>query len=103
MNAAGPPSAIGIANSENLSNLCPKSRLPNRVPSRRLSAAIDAVDSAGHLSHYMRASNINGLHDRALQEIQPPQHGEWKELLLGEQQAIIHPRCVNWCLMFAFM
>lgn len=89
MNAAGHPVAVQMANSEkvlNVSSLPPKSRSPNRAPSRRFSAVVDAVNGAGHGSHNKNLSNASGVHDRALQEIQPPQASEWKELRLDAQQ-----------------
>nr|XP_017190767.2 mitogen-activated protein kinase kinase kinase NPK1-like isoform X3 [Malus domestica] len=76
LNAAG----IGNANREHVSkllNLPPKSKSPSRAPSRRFSTAFDA---AGPGKHTRDVSNASGVHDRVLQEIQPPQLSEWKEL-----------------------
>ncbi|CAN6677087.1 unnamed protein product [Malus baccata var. baccata] len=76
LNAAG----IGNANHEHVSkhlNLPPKSKSPSRAPSRRFSTAFDA---AGPGKHTRDVSNASGVHDRVLQEIQPPQLSEWKEL-----------------------
>jgi hypothetical protein len=78
MNAAGPPSVVQMANGE---------RVLNQAPSRRLSAVVDAANGAGHGSHTKNLSNASGVHDRALQEIQPPQAREWKELLDAQQES----------------
>lgn len=101
MNAADPRSAVGIANVVNVSkncNLPPKSRSPSRasVTSRRLSAVIDAASTAspGTGSHIKSVSNTSGVHGRALQEIQPPQLNEWKEVLLDAQEGFFSPRLI---------
>lgn len=70
-------------------NLPPKSRSPNRVPIRRLSSAIDAAKTASPGSYFKRASNIGGVSDRTLREIQSPQVDEWKG---DAQQQPINPR-----------
>ncbi|KAE8076995.1 hypothetical protein FH972_015606 [Carpinus fangiana] len=93
MNAAGPPGAVQLPNGEkvlNNSSLPPKSRSPNRAPSRRLSA-VDAANGVGHESHTKNLSNASGVHHRALQEIQPPQASEWKGGFLDAQQESFGP------------
>ncbi|XP_075653035.1 mitogen-activated protein kinase kinase kinase NPK1 isoform X2 [Castanea sativa] len=93
MNAAGLPGAVQMAQSENalnILNLPPKSRSPNRTPTRRLSV-VHSTHNARPGNHAKNQSNASGLHDRALQEIQPPQQSEWKELLLDAQQESFNP------------
>ncbi|XP_030923637.1 mitogen-activated protein kinase kinase kinase NPK1 isoform X1 [Quercus lobata] len=93
MNAAGPPGAVQMAQSENalnILNLPPKSRSPNRTPTRRLSV-VHSTNNARPGNHAKNESNASGLHDRALQEIQPPQQSEWKGLLLDSQQESFNP------------
>ncbi|KAJ0093874.1 hypothetical protein Patl1_25423 [Pistacia atlantica] len=85
MNATGHPIAVGIANGENCSNLPPKSRSPKRLPSRRLSAAVFTASPGGKMDS---VSKLNSMHDRALQEIPPPQLNEWKELLDPQKDTI---------------
>ncbi|KAH9765182.1 mitogen-activated protein kinase kinase kinase 3 [Citrus sinensis] len=93
LNATGHPRGVGITNGENLMNLPPKSRSPKRLPSRRLSAAVlGAANSASPGHQKDRVSNVNSIQDQALQEIQPPQLNEWKELLLSAQKETISPR-----------
>lgn len=105
MNAAGPPGAVQMAQSENalnILNLPPKSRSPNRTPTRRLSV-VHSTNNARPGNHAKNESNASGLHDRALQEIQPPQQSEWKELLLDAQQESFNRRfCIFFYLMFPF-
>ncbi|XP_009364204.2 mitogen-activated protein kinase kinase kinase NPK1 [Pyrus x bretschneideri] len=75
-NAAG----FGNADCEHVSkhlNLPPKGKSPSHASSRRFSTAFDA---AGPGKHTRDVSNASGVYDRVLQEIQPPQLGEWKEL-----------------------
>ncbi|KAK9288473.1 hypothetical protein L1049_016930 [Liquidambar formosana] len=94
LNAAGPLSAIGASHGENVANILnlpPKSRSPNRVPSRRLSTAVDAANNASPGSRMKRVSNVGGLSNQTLQEIQSPQLSEWKELTLDAQQEPISP------------
>ncbi|KAL4642553.1 hypothetical protein ACB092_02G027100 [Castanea dentata] len=93
MNAAGLPGAVQMAQSENalnILNLPPKSRSPNRTPTRRLSV-VHSTHNARPGNHAKNQSNASGLHDRALQESQPPQQSEWKELLLDAQQESFNP------------
>lgn len=94
MNATGHPIAVGIANGENCSNLPPKSRSPKRLPSRRLSAAVFTASPGSKMDP---VSKLNSMHDRALQEIPPPQLNEWKELL-DPQRDTIRPRFICWHL-----
>ncbi|NP_001268205.1 mitogen-activated protein kinase kinase kinase [Vitis vinifera] len=88
LNAAGPPSAVGKShdNVTNFLNLPPKSRSPNRTPTRRLSAAVDAACTSNSANHTKRGLNVGTISDRTLKEIQSPQLSEWKELLLDAQQ-----------------
>lgn len=88
LNAAGPPSAVGKSheNVTNFLNLPPKSRSPNRTPTRRLSAAVDAACISNSANHTKRGLNVGTISDRTLKEIQSPQLSEWKELLLDAQQ-----------------
>lgn len=85
MNAADHPSAVGTPDGENVAsnlNLPPKSKSPSRLPSRRFSSMIDAAKtfSPGTKSRTKEALNASGVHARALQEIQPPQLSDWKDL-----------------------
>ncbi|KAF5736839.1 mitogen-activated protein kinase kinase kinase NPK1 isoform X1 [Tripterygium wilfordii] len=92
LNAAGTPSALGNTKNENItncSNLPPKSKSPKRLPSRRLSAVVDAANTIGSAHHTDCSANGSSLHDRALQEIQSPQLSEWKELILDTQPETI--------------
>lgn len=89
MNAAGSHGAIKMANGGkvlNVSSIPPKSRSPKQAPCRRLSAAVYAANHTGNGGHTKNKSNAWVVQDRALQEIQPPQAGEWKELLLDSQR-----------------
>lgn len=76
---------MGIQDGENVPcnfNLPPKSKSPSRMPSRRFSAMVDAVKMAspGTKSHTKNVSNSNGVHIRALQEIQSPRLSERKDI-----------------------
>ena len=99
LNAAGPPSAVGKShdNVTNFLNLPPKSRSPNRTPTRRLSAAVDAACISNSANHTKRGLNVGTISDRTLKEIQSPQLSEWKELLLDAQQEPVSLRFVYWC------
>lgn len=83
------PTSVGTANGETILSLPPKSRSPKRLPSRRLSAVADAANMASSRSRKNHLSNTAVVHDRTLQEIQPPSVEEWKG------QDIISPRFVN--------
>ncbi|KAJ6430015.1 hypothetical protein OIU84_021430 [Salix udensis] len=87
LNTMGAPTAAGTENSENpthLTNLPLKSRSPKRWPSRRLSAVVAPnIASPGRETNHIANESI---HNRALQEIQPPQLSEWKEFLHDGQQ-----------------
>ncbi|XP_022762027.1 mitogen-activated protein kinase kinase kinase NPK1-like [Durio zibethinus] len=76
----GLPTPVGTANGENILSLPPKNRSPKRLPSRRLSAVADAAKVASPKSHTNHLSKTAVVHDRTLQEIQPPSVGEWKGL-----------------------
>ncbi|KAG6764428.1 hypothetical protein POTOM_031897 [Populus tomentosa] len=89
LNTMGAPTAVGTENSENpthLPSLPPKSRSPKRLPSRRLSAVVDAPNIASPGRQTNHVANESSIHNRALQEIQPPQLSEWKEFLHDGQQ-----------------
>ncbi|XP_024462417.2 mitogen-activated protein kinase kinase kinase NPK1 isoform X1 [Populus trichocarpa] len=89
LNTMGAPTAVGTENSENpthLPSLPPKSRSPKRLPSRRLSAVVDAPSIASPGRQTNHVANESSIHNRALQEIQPPQLSEWKEFLHDGQQ-----------------
>ncbi|KAJ4833779.1 hypothetical protein Tsubulata_012655 [Turnera subulata] len=79
---AGPTNGIGAPDNEHQTNspkLPPKSRSPKRLPSRRLSTAIvDAVMSSSPRTHTEHIAKDSGIHNRVLQEIQPPQVNDWK-------------------------
>jgi mitogen-activated protein kinase kinase kinase len=102
LNTMGAPTAVGTENSENpthLPSLPPKSRSPKRVPSRRLSAVVDAPSIASPGRQTNHVANESSIHNRALQEIQPPQLSEWKEFLHDGQQETLTSRCVCHYLM----
>ncbi|KAH8500386.1 hypothetical protein H0E87_015590 [Populus deltoides] len=89
LNTMGAPTAVGTENSENpthLPSLPPKSRSPKRLPSRRLSAVVDAPSIASPGRQTNHVANESSIHNRALQEIQPPQLSEWKEFLHDGRQ-----------------
>ncbi|KAK8278862.1 hypothetical protein V6Z12_D09G072000 [Gossypium hirsutum] len=77
LNGSLPPS-VGTANGENILSLPPKSRSPKWLPSRRLSAVADAANMVSSKSRMNHLSNTAVVHDRTLQEIQPPSVEEWK-------------------------
>ncbi|KAL7251841.1 hypothetical protein ACSBR1_013652 [Camellia fascicularis] len=94
LNAAGSPSPVGIENKENLAsnlNLPPKSRSPKRLPSRRLSAAVDVAYTATSGTHSQRVSIIGAKSDQTLPEVHPPKPSEWKELPVDAPQELISP------------
>ncbi|KAK2646947.1 hypothetical protein Ddye_022142 [Dipteronia dyeriana] len=91
LNATGQRSTVVIANGENFVNLPPKSKSPKRLPSGRLSAAIGAANPASPGSKMCHVSNVKGMQDRALQEIQPPQLNEWNEVPHNAQKETISP------------
>lgn len=112
MNAAGHPSAVGIPDGENVPsnlNLPPKSKSPSRLPSGRFSTMIGAAKivaakaaSPGTKSHTKEVLNASGVHVLALQEIQPPQLSDWKDL--DAQDGSFSQRFVLmfWCFTLAF-
>lgn len=94
LNAAGPPCAIGNANCDLVSNnlhLPPKSKSPNRAPSRRFSSIIGTASVARYGQHSQNVSNASGMHSHILQEIQPPQLSEQKGPLHDGQKESISP------------
>ncbi|KAG7996324.1 hypothetical protein I3843_01G153800 [Carya illinoinensis] len=89
MNATSLPGVVQTAHGENaltILALPPKSRSPNQAPRRRLPSVVDAANNSRPVSHTKILLNVSGVHDRALQEIQQPQHSECKELLLDARQ-----------------
>ncbi|KAK6930006.1 Protein kinase domain, partial [Dillenia turbinata] len=89
LNVTSSPVAAGNFHNENISsiaNLPPKSKSPNRVPSRRFSMAVDASRTASPASHNKRASNVGGVAQEILSEIQPPPLGELKELFDDQKE-----------------
>ncbi|GFZ08831.1 NPK1-related protein kinase 2 [Actinidia rufa] len=94
LNASGSPSPFGIENKENMVNnlnLPPKSRSPKRLPSRRLSAAVDVANTASCGTHSQRVSNIGTVLNQTPQEVLPSEPSEWKEVLLDAPQELISP------------
>lgn len=87
LNATSQLNAFRIATGENL--LPPKSKSPNRLPSRRFSTALGAGINASPGER--RASNAASMHNRALQEIQSPKINESKVLVLDSQQEASSP------------
>ncbi|XP_057489139.1 mitogen-activated protein kinase kinase kinase NPK1-like [Actinidia eriantha] len=95
LNAASSPSADWTENKENFTNnlnLPPKSKSPKRVPSRRLSSAVDVAYTASSVTHAKRVSNIGPESVQILPEVQSPKPSEWKEILLEAQQEPVSPR-----------
>lgn len=93
-NMSGLPGAVQTAHGEKASNLLslpPKSKSPNRAPSRRLSSVVDAANDERPGRSTKNLSNASRVHERALKEIQPTQLGEWKELLPDAQHEKISP------------
>ncbi|GMP56501.1 hypothetical protein CsSME_00020961 [Camellia sinensis var. sinensis] len=94
LNAAGSPSPVGIENKENLAsnlNLPPKSRSPKRLPSRRLSAAVDVAYTATSGTHSQRVSIIGAKSDQTLPDVHPSKPSEWKELPVDAPRELISP------------
>lgn len=99
---SGLPGAVQTAHGEKASNLLslpPKSKSPNRAPSRRLSSVVDVANDERPGRSTKNLSNASRVHERALKEIQPTQLGEWKELLPDAQHEKISPRYSIWCLI----
>ncbi|XAR57224.1 Mitogen-activated protein kinase kinase kinase [Bertholletia excelsa] len=89
LNTAGPPNAAGTENKENCannSNLPPKSKSPKRMPSRRLSAALDIAYNARSGTHSQTVSNVGAESDQTVVEEQPSKPREWKELIDAQQE-----------------
>ncbi|GFZ22064.1 NPK1-related protein kinase 3 [Actinidia rufa] len=95
LNAYGSPSPFGIENKENVANnlnLPPKSKSPKRLPSRRLSAAVNVAYTASCGTHSQRVSHIGTVPNQTPQEVLPSEPSEWKEVLLDAPQELISPR-----------
>ena len=106
LNTMGAPTAVGTENSENpthLPSLPPKSRSPKCFPSRRLSAVVDAANIVSLGRHTKHVANESSIHNRALQEIHPPQLSEWKEFLHNGQRETLTSRFVYHYLMLALV
>ncbi|GMH08410.1 hypothetical protein Nepgr_010250 [Nepenthes gracilis] len=99
LNASVVPNGFGAVDGDNvLSSLPSKSKSPSRIPSRRLSAAVDAAKTASPGSHTKRISDGGGgggsgsgggsSSEQTLNETQAPQILEWKELLDVQQGSI---------------
>ena len=76
-------------------NLPPKSKSPKRLPSRRLSAAVDVAITASCGTHSQRVSNIGTVLNQTPQEVPPSEPSEWKEVLLDASQELISPRFLS--------
>ncbi|XP_023006461.1 mitogen-activated protein kinase kinase kinase NPK1 isoform X2 [Cucurbita maxima] len=80
VNAANALGAVGTENSKSVSNflkLPPKCGSPSKLRGKRLSS----IDAGNCSSRQSRIKQASILQDRALQEIQSPQIGEWNKLL----------------------
>ncbi|XP_022958800.1 mitogen-activated protein kinase kinase kinase NPK1 isoform X3 [Cucurbita moschata] len=80
VNAANALGAGGTENSKSVSNflkLPPKCGSPSKLRGKRLSS----IDDGNCSSRQSRVKQASILQDRALQEIQSPQIGEWNKLL----------------------
>ncbi|XP_004229416.1 mitogen-activated protein kinase kinase kinase NPK1 [Solanum lycopersicum] len=91
MNVSSTPSLAGIGNKENFPsnvNLPPKSRSPKRFISRRLSTATEGACAPSPVTHSKRISNIGGLGNEAIQELQSPRNNEWKDPLGSQRDAV---------------
>ncbi|XP_050220270.1 mitogen-activated protein kinase kinase kinase NPK1 [Mercurialis annua] len=75
----------------NLPNLPPKSKSPKRLPSRRYSILGATTNTASPRSISNQISNDASIHDRVLQEIQPPQANERKDVPSDKQKETITP------------
>ncbi|KAI4345596.1 hypothetical protein L6164_012702 [Bauhinia variegata] len=85
-NAAVPPASVASAHSEIVSdalNVTPNNKSPSQA-SRRFSVAIGA-NLARSGSHSRYRSKASGAYGRPLQEIQPSELNEWKEVLHDSQ------------------
>ncbi|KAI4317777.1 hypothetical protein L6164_025620 [Bauhinia variegata] len=85
-NAAVPSASVAISHSEIVAdalNVTPNSKSPSQA-SRRFSVAGGAnLASSGCHNRYQ--SKVSGVHGRPLQEIQPSELNEWKEVLHDAQ------------------
>lgn len=102
LNTTSSMSTVDAGNKENVSdnmNLPPKSRSPNRVLSRRLSAAVEINHTSSPVSRSKRVSNIGGLNHQDSEETRSSQLRELKELLFHTQQEPPSPRSVNSLLL----
>ncbi|KAK4372449.1 hypothetical protein RND71_007833 [Anisodus tanguticus] len=91
LNVSSTPSPVGIGNKENFPSnvsLPPKSRSPKRLFSRRLSTATEGACAPSSVTHSKRISNIGGLINEAIQELQSPRNNEWKDILGSQREAV---------------
>ncbi|CAN4113438.1 unnamed protein product [Withania somnifera] len=91
LNVSSTPSPAGIGNKENFPsnvNLPPKSKSPKRFLSRRLSTATEGAGAPSPVTHSKRISNIGGLSNEGIQELQSPRNNEWKDLLGSQREAV---------------
>lgn len=89
-------SAVGSGNKENLAyncNLPPKSRSPNRVPSRRYSAAVDVAYTASPENRSKHVSDGSSSH-QAMQEPKSPPYVELKEVPNQEPDSLRFVNCL---------
>ncbi|KAM7257751.1 hypothetical protein ACFE04_013492 [Oxalis oulophora] len=88
LNATVTPTALGVSNGENSSNLPPKSKSPKRALSRRYSTAVDATYTSSPNGKQASTSRFSSVHNRPLQENQPPQPSERKGVIDTQKEAI---------------
>lgn len=90
-------SAVGTENKENLAyncNLPPKSRSPNRVPSKRFSAAVDVAYTASPENRSKHVSDGSSSH-QVMQEPKSPPYGELKEVRNQEPVSLRFVNCYS--------
>lgn len=91
LNVSSIQSPVGTGNKENFPsniNLPPKSKSPKRFLSRRFSTATEGACTPSPVTHSKRISNIGGLGNEAIQELQSPKNNEWKDPLGSQCDAI---------------
>ncbi|KAL9266244.1 Mitogen-activated protein kinase kinase kinase NPK1-like protein [Drosera capensis] len=88
LNAASPNAFAAIDGDTDGLNLPTQSKSPIRLPSRRLSKALNAAKAVSPVRHSKRISAGNRMSERPLKEIQSPKPPEWKELLHVAEQSV---------------